>query len=168
MYLQGIFCDGCQRVGKACGVLVIRDTTPESKSIGSSSSSRMRVEKSPAFRLPVFTPTPTLSSSSLSLMSLSLAYNTSSNASPVAGFFDSPYENKIDTYSGRTKGNIALTSSLSLLLVARAFFLFARSFRFLMLTRTFAASSPLAHECTSWYPKRRIIRSKMCRTFALK
>lgn len=150
---------------ECCCSLVKREAAPESRSIGSSSSSRMRAAKSPPLRL-LFVAVTSSSPSSLSLRSLSLAYNTSSNASPVVGFFGAPYKDEVSTRGCMRDDDIALTSSLTS--PAWAFFLFARSLRFLILTSSFAASSPLAHEYTSWKPKRRIMRSKMCRTFVLK
>ena len=145
--------------------LVKREAAPESRSIGSSSSSRMRAAKSPPLRF-LFVAVTSSSSLSLSPRSLSLAYNTSSNASPVVGFFCAPYEDEVSTRGCMRDNDVALASSLAS--PAWAFFLFARSLRFFILTSTLAASSPWAHEYTSWKPKRRIMRSKMCRTFVLK
>lgn len=150
--------------GKGCRYsLVNRDAAPESRSIGSSSSIRRRAAKFPPLRFPLVAVAAS-SSSSLSLRSLSLAYNTSSNASPVVDFFGGTYEVGVDTRTCLKDNAIALTSSLA----PPDFFLFARSLRFLILTSTFADSSPLEHEYTSWKPNRRIMRSKMCRTFTLK
>lgn len=92
--------------------LVKREAAPESRSIGSSSSSRRRAAKYPALRFPFVTVTFS-SSSSLSLRSLSLAYNTSSNASPVVGFFGGPYEDDVNTSTCLRDNDIALTWSLA-------------------------------------------------------
>jgi hypothetical protein len=85
--------------GKGCRYsLVKRDAAPESRSIGSSSSIRRRAPKFPPLRFPLVAAAVS-SSSSLSLRSLSLAYNTSSNASPVVDFFGGIYEVEVDTRS---------------------------------------------------------------------
>jgi hypothetical protein len=73
-----------------CYILVMRDAAPESKSIGSSLSSRSREAKSPPLGFPVGAAT-SPSSSSLSPSSLSLLYNTSSNVSPVVVLFGCSY-----------------------------------------------------------------------------